>query len=297
MPNRRSFALSYVQPYFSDANREQTDMNRAFAAQLGQDTIRILDAGRYTNPAGEVIDIGPMLRRSVEGVRSFPPDHELPDIRPGADRTHIEVANESTLAAAKRLGLLGCRPVALNFASAKHPGGGFLSGARAQEESLARSSGLYACLVGNQMYEFHKAQGDPMYSDYALYAPDVPVLRTDEGDLLPEPYVCSFITSPAVNAGVVLQRDRSARARIREAMRIRIVKVLTIAAMFNHDGLVLGAWGCGVFGNDSREIAELFQHAFSGDFCGIFRRVVFAILDWSEEQRFIGPFAGLFKAT
>src|SRR5919108_730072 len=79
-------------------------------------------------------------------------------------------------------------PCCLNFASAKHPGGGFLGGARAQEETLARASGLYASLVGNPMYAFHKAQDDPMYSNYAIYAPDVPVLRTDEGLLLSEPY-------------------------------------------------------------------------------------------------------------
>jgi uncharacterized protein (TIGR02452 family) len=271
-------------------------MNRSTAAQLGRDTVHILEARRYTNPAGQVVDIGDLLRRSVEGVRSFPPDHVLPAVQPGTQPTQIEVKNESTLAAAQRLVQLGLPPAALNFASAKHPGGGFLSGARAQEESLARSSGLYACLAGNPMYDFHKAQGDAMYSNYAIYVPDVPVLRDDEGRLLPRPYLCSFITSPAVNAKVVLERNRSARAKIREAMCLRIGKVLTIAAMHGHEALVLGAWGCGVFGNDSREIAELFHQALAGDFRGVFRRVVFAVLDSSSGQRFIGPFAAVFKA-
>jgi uncharacterized protein (TIGR02452 family) len=271
-------------------------MNRSTAAELGQDTVRILEARRYTNPAGEVIDIGDLLKRSVEGVRSFPPDQVLPAVQSGTQPTQIEVKNESTLAAAQRLVQLGLRPAALNFASAKHPGGGFLGGARAQEESLARSSGLYACLAGNPMYDFHKAHGDPMYSNYAIYAPDVPVLRDDVGRLLPRPYLCAFITSPAVNAKVVLERNRSARAKIRETMRLRIGKVLTIAAMHGHEALVLGAWGCGVFGNDSREIAELFHQALAGDFHGVFRRVVFAILDSSAGQRFIGPFAAVFKA-
>ena len=36
--------------------------------------------------------------------------------------------------------------VCLNFASTKNPGGGFLRGSQAQEESLARASGLYACI-------------------------------------------------------------------------------------------------------------------------------------------------------
>jgi uncharacterized protein (TIGR02452 family) len=272
-------------------------MKRSTAAELGRNTVRILEARCYTNPAGQVVEIGDLLDRSVQGTRSFSPDHELPSVQPGdTEQTQIEVENESTLAAAHRLVQSGFRPVALNFASAKHPGGGFLGGARAQEESLARSSGLYACLVGNPMYDFHKSQGDPLYSNYAIYSPGVPVLRDDEGVLLLKPYLCSFITSPAVNAKVALERDRSARPRIREAMRLRIDNVLTVAAMHGHEALILGAWGCGVFGNDSREIAELFHQALTGDFRGVFRRVVFAILDWSEEQRFIGPFAAVFKA-
>jgi hypothetical protein len=70
----------------------------------------------------------------------------------GTEPTHIEVTGESTLAAAARLAKTG--PVlALNFASAKNPGGGFLSGAQAQEESLARASTLYASLQGQPLYE------------------------------------------------------------------------------------------------------------------------------------------------
>jgi len=89
----------------------------------------------------------------------------------------------------------------LNFASATHPGGGFLSGARAQEEYLARSSGLYACIRDNPMYAFHRSRSDPHYTNYAVYSPEVPVFRSDDGSLLDEPYTVGIITSPAVNAG------------------------------------------------------------------------------------------------
>lgn len=269
-------------------------MHRTRAAQLGQDTVRILEAGHYVAENGDAVEIADLVRRAVQGTVSYSPDYALPAVNPGTEQARIEVTNETTLAAAARLVLDGHRPVALNFASAKHPGGGFLSGARAQEESLARSSALYACLAGNPMYEFHKAQADPMYSSYAIYSPDVPVFRTDEGALLPTPFVCSFITCPAVNAEVVLQRDSSRRPQIRAAMEERTARVLNIAATHGHQALILGAWGCGVFGNDCREIAELFHHTLMEDFRGVFERVIFAILDWSEDRHFIGPFREVF---
>jgi uncharacterized protein (TIGR02452 family) len=54
---------------------------------------------------------------------------------------------------------------ALNFAAAGSPGGGFLAGARAQEESIARSSGLMAAIQHSDMYPYHRARQDAMYTD------------------------------------------------------------------------------------------------------------------------------------
>lgn len=200
----------------------------------------------------------------------------------------------SDRAAARRLVAAGSLPVALNFASARHPGGGFLGGARAQEESLARASALYACLNGNPLYAWHESHRDPFYTDYAIYAPDVPVFREESGVLLDEPYLCAFITCPAVNARVALERDPGCRPAIRAAMARRIERVLAIAAAHDHAHMILGAWGCGVFGNDPREIASLFHSALNGPFREVFAGVVFAILDRSSERRFIGPFEQVF---
>src|SRR5437764_10893947 len=110
------------------------------------------------------------------------------------------------------------------------------------------------------MYAFHAGQTGGLYSNYAIYAPDVPVIRTDAGDLLSRPYLCSFITCPAVNAGAVRAKDRGS---IRPEMERRVGKVLALAAGHGHDGVVLGAWGCGVFRNDPGMIAELFHAALS----------------------------------
>lgn len=62
-------------------------------------------------------------------------------------RTVYEITHERTCSAALRLCREGCEnPAVLVFASAKNPGGGYLNGSAAQEESVCRSSGLYQCL-------------------------------------------------------------------------------------------------------------------------------------------------------
>jgi uncharacterized protein (TIGR02452 family) len=269
-------------------------INRDRAAALGRETMEILERGWYTSPAGQRVEIAGLVRRAVEGTISYPPGSPLPEPRPGDLDTALEVTDETTLAAARRLVADGYRPAALNFASAKNPGGGFLSGARAQEESLARSSALVACLDGNPMYDFHRQRHDPLYTDYVLYSPDVPVFRDDEGVLLKEPCLCTFLTAPAPNAGVALERDPGRRPEITRALERRVRKVLAIGQGHGHSALVLGAWGCGVYKNDPAEVAGLFSEALRGPFRGAFERVVFAVVDWSADRRTISPFERMF---
>jgi len=241
-----------------------------------------------------MIHIADLLEQAIHGTVSYPPAAELPNIGGGSHDTKIEVVNETTLSGVQRLMATGRHPAALNLASATHPGGGFLGGARAQEEYLARSSGLYACLRGNPMYSFHRACHDPLYTNYVIYSPGVPIFRGDDGALLEEPYTVGIITSPAVNAAVL---DPQRRAEIGPAMWERILKVLAVGVAHGHDSLVLGAWGCGAFRNDGHEIAGLFAKALGESFRGAYRHVVFAIVDWSHERKFIAPFERVFAAN
>jgi uncharacterized protein (TIGR02452 family) len=270
---------------------------RDIAARYGQEAVEIINAGEYTASNGQRVEIAADVRQAVANTHVYLPDCPLPTITVRFAATHLEVTNETTLHAVRRLIAAGEQPVALNFASATHPGGGFLTGARAQEESLCWSSGLYACLKDQPMYEFHRQRHDPLYTDYTLYSPDVPVFRDDDGLLLSEPYRCAFITTAAVNASALLQRDPSRLGAIRPAMAARIRKVLTIGATHGHTAIILGAWGCGAFGNDGHEIATLFQQALTGEYRGVYETVVFAILDFSEKQRFIGLFKNMFDVA
>jgi uncharacterized protein (TIGR02452 family) len=207
--------------------------------------------------------------------------------------TRITVENATVLEVGRRMAAAG--PIAaLNFASADSPGGGWLNRARAQEESIARSSGLYGCLCDQPMYDYHRARLDAMYSDYVIYSPDVPVFRIDDGALLDEPWTLSIITSPAVHGHGVANYAPHRLPEVENVMRGRTAKVLAVAAAHGHHRLILGAWGCGAFGLAPTMMAGVFRDALRGPFAGSFDEIVFAITDWSEEQRFIGPFQHAF---
>lgn len=243
-------------------------MKRSTAAKIGVETVAILKAGEYAAPSGRTVDLREILARAKAGTKSYAPADPVSP-RSGAHETKIEVTGEGTLEAAKRLE--ASNPCALNFASAKHPGGGFMGGAIAQEEVICRSSGLYACIEGSAMYLHHGR--DCNYSDWAIYSPGVPVIRDIEGAFFETPHLAAFITCAAPNYGA--SKDRSKIPAILDA---RAERVLAIASAHGHDTLVLGAWGCGVFRNDPKVVAGAFAGALRGRFRGVFRHVVFAIL-------------------
>ena len=264
---------------------------RSRAASIAHDTVAIVSAGRYTNRKDETVHIRHLVEAARDGTLTYPPDESLPRFVLSGTPTAFEAVNDTTLEAARKLVTDRFNPVALNFASARHPGGGFLGGARAQEESLCRASGLYACINGNAMYRDHAHLSGGFYTNYAVYSPAVPVFKDDEGELLDAPYLCAFVTSPAVNVGAIRDGERQS---VRDEMRERVEKVLALMAGHGHDAVVLGAWGCGVFKNEPEMIAELFAKALRGKFAGCFAKVVFAVLDSSDEKRFIGPFEARF---
>jgi uncharacterized protein (TIGR02452 family) len=231
---------------------------------------------------------------AVEAARratlSIAPDAALPagPSRP-FDVMRIQVANETTAGAARRL-VGQHKTIALNFANGFTPGGGFLHGARAQEESLCRMSALYETIRSDPLYDAHTRAGDAGTSDHAILSPEVPFFRDDSGALLEDPYLLAVLTCAAPEAFHIGQE----RAAI--LLRKRILRVLAIMSAFGYDAVVLGAWGCGAFGNDPHTTAAAFREALYGPHRGAFRDVVFAVTDWSPERRTLGPFRDAFAA-
>jgi uncharacterized protein (TIGR02452 family) len=244
---------------------------------IAQDTVATVERGHYRLAHGEVSLAG-SVADAVAGTRLYLPDEPVGiEANAGQARGGVPagaVTNESSLAATRRLGGdVAC----LVFASARNPGGGFLNGAQAQEESLARGSALYACLrAAGDFYAYHRAHRDLTYSDRVIYSPRVPVFRDDRGEFLPEPYPVSFLTAAAPNRSA-MSTDQRELADIPGVLRRRATRVLRIAAANGHRRLVLGAWGCGVFGNEPAVVADAFADALRA--CPWFDEITFAVLD------------------
>lgn len=274
-------------------------MNRAKRAEMAKQTLIITERGFYNNSQGDRVTIWEDLKHAKENTIHYKEEY-FSDILSQRDKliqkqekkTIFEVTEETTLVAAKRL--IDSKDddiLCLNFASAKNPGGGFLGGSLAQEESLAFASGLYPCLIEKMdMYKKNRAKKCCFYSDDMIYSPRVPVFRNDNGDLLKAYYKTSFISSPAVNAGVIMKREKKRAFHIETVMLGRIEKLLSIALIHNHKQIVLGAWGCGVFRNSAYDVAKYFhRHLKEGIFENIFDKIVFAVYSKSQKGN-IEPF-------
>jgi len=272
-------------PEMAETCRRELDIPRLTASGLGRSAVEAAENGYYVNEAGVKVNWSGLVKTAVASKRSVPPTKILPEHSSSRfPETRVRVTNETTLMAGRRMVESGLKPLALNFANGIQPGGGFLSGARAQEEAICRSSCLYHTLRGDPMYTEHAKRPYPDSTDWAILSPDVPVFRTDGGKPLDKPWLLSFITCAAPYAPVIGQPQS------RLLLKKRIHRIQAIALAYNYTTLILGAWGCGAFGNDPQTTALDFREAIENDYLGAFSDVVFAITDWSPERKFLTPF-------
>ena len=175
----------------------------------------------------------------------------------------------------------------LNFASFKHPGGMFLEGSSAQEESLCHSSYLYNVLrrFEDKYYKNHlNALNNALYRSEVLYTKNVTFMDYDEnGYLLDMAHGIDVITCAAPNTGTYTKYHKDYDIRtIETELKDRINLILSTAAVNGTNVLILGAFGCGVFKNDPHLVAEIFYDLLTGFYEGIFDYVFFPIPDGKD---------------
>lgn len=261
---------------------------------IATENLLICKNGQYTHDQN-IVDIRSMLQEYKEQKRTFfPLDRLVPSMeKPSFAQTDVWVCNDTTLAVARKYHERGQNALALNFANGTHAGGGFLHGARAQEESICYKSSLYDTLEGDDFYRYHMQQGHGASSSACIVSRAV-VFRDEEHALIPVPWTVDVITAAAPICtsrwNDALDRDIGA-----QLMHHRIYRVLELAKHLGYAHLILGAWGCGAFSNDIEAVAESFLYWLEdGCYAGAFQSITFAVVDWSDERRFLEPFAKRF---
>lgn len=193
-----------------------------------------------------------------------------------------------------------CKVAILNMASPLSPGGGVLNGANSQEESLCRRTTLLPALRD----EFYRL---PELG--AVYTPDVLVFKDESDDRVLEKkdrWFVDCVTAAMLRMPDCQQDESGTRVyenqKDRDLALAKMNMVLRISQLKGVQRLVLGAWGCGAYGNPVGEIAKAWRKALlpneskrngessiGGKWNGI-EEVVFAIKDRVMAEQFAAAF-------
>ena len=211
------------------------------------------------------------------------------------EKAQVVVSRLRSFEAAARY--TGQKVTVLNFASSTSPGGGVVTGASAQEESLCRVSTLYPCLKAQAAWEKfygpHRAAPNPLHNDDIIYTQGVIVLKDDDYHPLPAPFRVDVITCAAPN----LRESPSNRYNRNDGEAVHITpekllelhlkrarKILSAAAANRAEVLILGAFGCGAFRNDPAVVAAAY-HQVLPQFLNHFKTIEFAVYCSPRDQR------------
>lgn len=230
----------------------------------------------------------------------------------------VIVVNADTLVAARVMAWEDKYKVCvLNMANAYAIGGGFCSGAAAQEESLFRRTNLYARLGRKEEVEHIERdirggiapqfQGviprsathalHPIPSTSTVYTKNVIVFRDEESKgyrYLLKPYLVDVVSAAAIDRGRNGTNAPLDQPMSEEELRITehtIVSTIMRAAVEGAECLVLGALGCGAFANPPEAVSRLFYKALKEkQLAQLFKIVVFAVIDDGNSSKNLSVF-------
>lgn len=245
--------------------------SKSYLKEIAKKNLSIIDNGYYLTESKTKIYLKKDIEFSIENSIYYDSNFQFNLNKNSKYNNTIFVVDKTSAEAAQGLN----NPCVLNFASARNPGGGFLSGSKAQEEDLCRKSSLYSSLISiSKYYEDNKKCENSIYTDGIIYSPNVIFFRNENFYLLDILYYASVLTCPAPNLSGL--KNIFAYEKLYQIYEKRINKILQIMHINGHKNIILGAWGCGVFGNDPAKIAECFKKCLSNF---EFTKVVFAIPD------------------
>lgn len=189
----------------------------------------------------------------------------------------------------------------LNFANPHRPGGGIRSKPGTQEEHLCVKTTLLCSLETEEAWPFYQTNldcGTQAQTDTILYSPNTVVIRNPDLSLREDPFPVAVMT---VSAPIASRMEPEELTGLESILRSRIHGMIRTAVEEGYTRMVLGAWGCGNFGNNPELVAKLFHQVLMDCnasvgicFANCFERITMAVFDHSAEQTRYQSFAHYF---
>jgi len=190
------------------------------------------------------------------------------------DKTNVEVKNEDVLSVTRSLTNGVNKVLTLNLASNCNPGGGVTRGAMAQEEELFRRTNYFMSLP-KSLYPLRKTN--------VIYTPNVLVIKDTNYKDLSKPFYTSMIAAAAIRHPKINSFGLYDRPSDKEIMLSTIDNIFKTAYLLKYDTLVLGALGCGAFGNPAMEVISLFNECLKKYNC-CFKNITFAVFSRNDNN-------------
>lgn len=281
-----------------DIAKQQHDTH-AVRAAVFQSTLHIINQGVYISENGIKVLLRDYLNQNDIKDNSFYISEIPAEFNWIKNKTKYEVVQQDCLELARTLKQKNNADdlAVLNMASASNPGGGVYGGAGAQEEYLFRCSDYYRflfqyathfdCRLYNIMPNQHFHY--PLDRNFGgVFSRNITIFRDTEANgyaLLDTPWNVNFIAVAACNLKYH-ERGQHIPEYLVETTLNKIRTILRIAYSHQQTRLVLGAFGCGAFGNPPQHMAELFaQCLHEPEFAGRFKEIYFAILPDHNDRK------------
>ncbi|HIY78928.1 MAG TPA: TIGR02452 family protein [Candidatus Olsenella excrementavium] len=214
------------------------------------------------------------IAAAVASVRAYDATPSVRVIEPRVPQVAVVDEDSVTAVLARGRGLASaCDLAVLDFASFLYPGGGYERGAWAQEQALCASSFLYNVLREKGAWYSENRRRNVnchLYRNRALAVPRVRFERDGYHSY------ADVIVAAAPDVRRAREEYHVGEDALLRALRDRIRLVMAVADDLGHEKLVLGAFGCGVFGWDAAVVAEAFRAELVRG-THVAREVVFAV--------------------
>jgi len=253
-----------------------------------QDTIDCIKANSYAvSPKKIIPDLG--LEKMLGGTRFYQK----------VKKTSEDFQKNPTRIYAQKIDCIqkaydfGDSGALLNMASRFRAGGGVMNGSSSQEEEIFRRTtlgySLYSLDPGAPVeYAYPKGKrgipGYPFKGDKAaIWSPSVCIFKkgvTGYYDYLVNPGYTNVITIPAVQHPELTEDGQEFKEKPARLWRNKMRSLFRVAKEHGKQRLVLGAFGCGAYGNPPELVARYFKEILSEpEFYGYFTEICFAILE------------------